>query len=239
MDDSASPPRPAALVVGGAGVLGAALLAEALAAGRFARVAALVRAPLASAMRDFEPLPLARLERGPEPLGFELAFVVFERPRRGNRCDEAFWQPPPEALPALAEALHARGVRRLVVVVPHAPALLPQALRYGFASHAERAVGALGFEQLVFLRSAAPAQGGRDGPPLERLVAWWLGQLRWMIPQAQQPVRAVRVAAIAVALARLLPAASPGVRVVPPETLWAWAQAPDAAAAQRAWLRID
>jgi hypothetical protein len=63
----ASPPRPLqrlerALVVGGGGALGSALLGEALVAGRFQRVAAVVTAPLATSVRGFDPLPAAALQ---------------------------------------------------------------------------------------------------------------------------------------------------------------------------------
>ncbi len=229
---AAPPPLERALVVGGGGTLGSALLGEALVAGRFQQVAAVVAAPLASAVRGFVAVERAALGRPP---GAEVAFVVFERERHSNGRDDAFWLPPPAELVAIARTLHGAGVKRLLVVVPHAPALLPHSLKHGFASRAEGEVAALGFEHLVFLRAAqslaAPAQGSR----VERFVAWWLPQLRWMVPQAEQPVRAVTLAALAVQLARLLPAAAPGTRVLPPEVLQQAAQG-DAAAVLGAWL---
>ncbi len=223
-----------ALVVGGGGTLGSALLGEALAAGRFQRVAAVVAAPLASAVRGFEPVTRAALADSHEA---DIAFVVFERERHSNGRDEVFWQPAPEALLQIARDLHAAGVKRLLVVVPHAPALLPHSLKHGFASRAEGEVAALGFEHLVFLRAAQSAAGGGAGSRIERFVAWWLSQLRWMVPQAEQPVRAVALAALAVQLARLLPRAAPGTRVVPPELLSQAAQG-DAEAVLGAWLGL-
>lgn len=226
-----------ALVVGGGGALGSALLGEALVAGRFQRVAAVVTAPLASALRGFDPLPAATLRAG-DARGAELAFVVFERTRHSNGRDDAFLQPAPADLLPIATALHAAGVRRLLVVVPHAPALLPHALKAGFASRAEGAVAALGFEHLVFLRAAQAGAADPAGTRLQRFAAWWLGQLALMVPTREQPVRAVKLAALVVQLARLLPASAPGTRVVPPELLWQAAQA-DGDAAEgvlAAWL---
>lgn len=233
-------PRPGArlqtaLVVGAGGALGSALLGEALVAGRFQQVAALVAGPLRSALRGLKALPPSALQGDPVPLHVDVAFIVFERARHANGRDEAFVQPDPASLVALAGALHARGVRRLLVVVPHAPALLPGALRAGFASVDEHAVAALGFEQLVFLRTAqAGAAAGGAWPA--RFAGWWLSQLSWMVPSAQAPVRAVRLAALVVTLARLLPGAAAGTRVAPPELMWQANQAADPEATLAAWL---
>lgn len=235
-------PRPAlrpletAMVVGAGGALGSALLAEALVAGRFQRVAALVAGPLASAVRGFEALPAARLHTG-TALDLDIGFLVFERERHSNGRDDAFVQPDPADLLPLARALRRIGVRRLLVVLPHAPALLPQALAHGFASHDEGAVAALGFEHVVFVRAAQAAAGGVAGTWLQRFAAWWLSQLRWMVPQRQQPVRAVRLAQLVVQLARSLAAAPPGTRVLPAELLWDAAQASSPERVLDAWLR--
>lgn len=219
-------PRPAgALVVGAGGHLGSALLNEALSGG-FARVLALTSEPVASALRGFVPLMPQDLEQA--AIGAETAFIIFERERYSRGRDDAFVRPEPHELLALARSLSTGGVRRLLVLVPHAPALLPGALRAGFASSDEAAVAALGFEQLVFLRPAQDAAGDASLRGLRRFAAWWLSQLRWMVPQQQQAVRAVRIAALAVRLARLLPLAAPGTRVLPTEVLWRAAR-PDAA----------
>ena len=212
------------LLLGAGGSLGSAMLAEALMAGRFARVQALVAEPLASALRGFEPLPMARLNAGLDdaPLA-DAAVIVFERERHSNGRDAAFVQPEPAALLSLAQRLHACGVRRLAVVVPHAPALLPQALRHGLATLDEGAVAALGFEHLVFVRAAqyASPQGGSR---LQRFADWWLSQLRWMVPPTEQPVRAATLARLVVELLRTLPSLPPATRVLAPESLWQLAQ---------------
>lgn len=237
------PPAPAmavpdaALVAGAGGTLGSALLAEALAGGGFARVAALVRGPLASTARGMVPLSEAALARG-DASSATLAFVVYERERHANGRDDAFVRPDPRALPALARTLRAAGVRRLLVVLPHSPALLPHALKAGFATHDEQAVAALDFEQLVFVRAAqaAPAAAAAGGP-LQRFAGWWLSQLNWMVPQREQPLRAAVLARVVVQLARALRTAPAGTRVAPPELLWQAAQPDaDAAALLQGWL---
>lgn len=224
------------LVVGGGGVLGAALLARALACGRFARVQALVARDLASALRGFEPLPQAALGA---PLRADTAVIVFERARRNNGRDDAFVQPQPQQLPALAAQLRAGGVRRLLVLVPHAPALLPQALKAGLASLDEGQVAALGFEQLLFVRAAQAAAERGAGGWLQRLAAGWLAQLAWMVPQRDQPLRAQRLAELVVELIWRLPQAGTATRVLAPDLLWQAAHAADSGAWLAAWLQGD
>jgi uncharacterized protein YbjT (DUF2867 family) len=210
------------LVVGAGGTLGSAVLAEALAAGRFSRVLALVREPVASTVRGFVPLHADALARE-VPLDVEAALIVFERQRHSNGRDDAFVQPAVQDLLPVARQLRSRGVRRLLVVVPHAPALLPQALVHGFASLDEAAVAELGFEHLVVLRAAQDARPA-VARGMARLAALWLAQLRWMVPQRQQSLRAVALARCAVQIARLLALAPPGTRVIAPEQLWLWSQ---------------
>jgi hypothetical protein len=227
------------LVLGGGGVLGAAILARALGGGRFARVQALVAKDLASALPGFEPLPLARLGGR---LRADTALIVFERTRRNNGRDEAFVQPQPEQLVALAAQLHSGGVRRLLVVVPHAPALLPQALKAGLATLDEGSVAAMGFEQLLFVRAAQSAgeAGGAAGRGWgQRLAAVWLSQQAWMVPQREQSVLAPRLAELAVELAWRLPRAPSATRVLAPELLWQAAQHADGGALLARWLAGD
>jgi hypothetical protein len=112
------------------------------------------------------------------------------------------------------------------------------ALQRGLASLDEAAVAALGFEQLVFMRMP---QAGASGEALDvprRLARWMLSQLRWMIPQHEQPVRADTVARVAAALALQLPQGAAGTRVVPSELLWQAAQQRDVAAAVARWLAV-
>lgn len=241
MQGAASAPRSAPqaraplLLVGGGGALGSVLLAELLARAGQGRVAALVDDRIQSAVRNFVPLPRRRLH---EAGGIEAgtAVLVFERERHSNGRDDAFVQPQPEELLPLAQALARHGVQQLIVVVPHAPALLPGALKHGFASSDEAALAQLPFEQLLILRSAQSLASAGEQRGMAAFAHWWMSQLRWMIPQQQQPVRALRLAALVAELALLLPEAPPGHRVLPPELLWQAAQAADARPVLRAWL---
>ena len=80
------------------------------------------------------------------------------------------------------------------------------------------AVAALGFTHLAIVRSAQrPADSESRG--LQRLADLVLAQLRLMVPQREQPVRAAQVAALVASLARRLGANPPGTRVMAPE--WA------------------
>lgn len=207
------PPEPA-LVLGAGGRLGAALLAEALVAGRFAAVRAWVAAPLTSTLRGLGVLTQGEFAAA-GPLQATTAFVVFERERFSHGRDEAFVMPDATDLVALATRLRAGGVRRLLVVLPHASSMLPEALSRGLATHDEAAVAALGFEHLVFVRPAQDAARSRGGRWPERFARWWLSQLRWMVPAREQPLRAAVLARWVVALAQRLPAAAAGTYVVP------------------------
>jgi hypothetical protein len=220
-------PRSRVIVIGAGGALGSAVLAETLVAGRFQQVAALVAAPLTSTLRGLLPLSRAELEAGQGPAA-DAAIVVFDRERHSNGRDDAFEMPGPEQLLPLARALHARGTRRLVVLVPHAPSQLPQALGHGLATLDEAALAALGFEHLVILRAARQAGRRSALPWLQRLAQWWLDQLRWMVPARQQALRPAALARCVAELVMALPQSPPGTRVVAPETLWQWVQALDA-----------
>jgi hypothetical protein len=224
-----------ALVIGASGALGAAVLEQLLATQRFERVGALVDQPIQPALHGFAPLHADELAA----FAADCALIVFDRQRGANGREAAFVKPEPQALPALAQQLHGLGVRRLVVVVPHTPSLLPMALQQGLASLDEAAVAALGFEQLVFMRMAQNdrAAEGLDAP--RRLARWMLSQLHWMVPQREQPVRAETVAKVAAAIAVLCADAPHGTRVVPAALLWQAAQQRDAAVLVADWLSTN
>ncbi|MEO8056925.1 MAG: hypothetical protein ABI671_01280 [Burkholderiales bacterium] len=232
-------PQPSALVVGGGGTLGSAVLERLLAGRRFAHVRVLVTQGFHAAMRGLEPLVVApsALDTAPAaPLAADIALVVFDRTRRANGREDAFVKPQPEALPALARWLFAGGVRRLVVVLPHSMASLPQALKAGLASLDEHTVATLGFEHVVFVRPAQTAPDVRAASGLQRLADGVIAQLRFMVPQAEQPVRVQKVAAFVTELAARLPSSAPGTRVAPPELVWLAAQAREPGALVQAWL---
>jgi hypothetical protein len=227
--------RRSAIVAGAGGTLGSAVLEALLASRVFERVHVLVDEPITAAMRGFESLPLAALESGAR-LHADTGFVVFDRERHAHGREAAFHRPRPDVLPRLAQVLHAGGVQRLVVVLPHAPALLPAALKHGLASLDEQAVAALGYEQLVIVRSAQPLPAQRAATWPQRVAHAMLAQLHWMVPQQEQPVRAQKVAAFVAELARQLPRARAGTRVAPPELVWQAAQLKDSRDLVAQWL---
>lgn len=225
------------LVAGGAGSLGAATLEQLLASRAFVQVSVLVTQPLSTALLGLTPVLWAPTQSTVvAPAADETALIVFDRARHANGREQAFMRPDPARLPALAAWLKARGVRRLLVVLPHAPASLPQALKQGLANLDEQAVAQLGFDHLVFMRSAQAADRAAAAHPVQRVADWVLAQMQLMVPVRDRPVRAAKVAQFAAQLAAALPSAPPGTRVVPPEVVWEAAQAADVAAFARDWL---
>lgn len=236
-----SPALPAAvpqtvLVVGGGGALGSQVLEALLARRRFAHVKVLVARPLATALRGLEPVVAGTLDADPGPRLADCALVVFDRERQANGREQAFLRPEPGQLPALAGWLMRGGVRQLVVVLPHSPAGLPEALKRGLADLDEQAVAALGFDHLVFVRTAQAPASLRARAWLQRVADGVLAQLRLMVASSGQPVRPVKVAQFAAELAARLPASAPGTRVAPPELVWLAAQGGDLGALVEAWL---
>lgn len=228
------------VVVGGAGALGAAVLEQLLGAGSGGTVAALVSRPVAVALRGLATWTVPTLAQLPTASQqADSAVVVFDRARGRHGREAAFLAPGPDQLPQLGRWLMAAGVQRLVVVMPHAPTLMPQALRAGLATLDEQALASLGLLQLVIVRPARGPGGGAQvtGPWLERLGRGLLAQLSWMVPQREQPLRPLRVAQFVNCLLRALPAATPGTRVAPPELLWDWAQPAGGDGMLHDWLR--
>lgn len=230
------PLRRSAVLAGAAGTLGAAVLEHALARAGFERVQVLVTGPVAAGMPGFQALTLEQLAMtSARPA--DTGFIVFDRARHANGREAAFLRPQPADLPVLARAMRAAGVARLLVVLPHAPSQLPQALKHGLATLDEQAVAALDFEHVVFVRSAQAAGAHavqRSWP--QRVAHAMLSQLHWMVPEQEQPVRAVRVAHLVAELARQLPHAPPGARVMGSDTVWHAARDADPAPRIHAWL---
>jgi len=226
------------LVAGGAGALGAAVLELLLACRGFERVGVLVTQPLASALQGLAAVLFEHLAEPPAPSTVEdTAIVVFDRVRHANGREEAFLRPEPSQLTALAAALKRRGVRQLVVVMPHAPASLPDALKHGLANLDEQAVAELGFDRLVFVRSAQAGGVVRASQALQRLADWVLSQLQVMVAPQHRTVRAAKVAQFTAQLALQLPSVPRGTRVVPPEILWEAGQTQDVAGLVDDWLQ--
>lgn len=234
-----APIAPIVLVAGGAGALGSAVLEALLGSRRFAHVKVLATRALRVAMHGLEPVVVdafdASFEPGLVPIA-DIAVVVFDRERHANGRELAFVRPQPHDLAMLARWLHAHGAKRLIVVLPHTPAGLPDALKLGLANLDEQAVAALGFEHLVFVRSAQKPGPLRAEQWLQRLADGVLAQMQMMVASSNQPVRASKVARFVLELAAQLPASEPGTRVAPPELVWHASQLADARPLLLAWL---
>jgi hypothetical protein len=263
---ASGPARPVAVasavvVAGAAGVLGSAVLELLLAQRCFRHVRVLVSQGFHATVHGLEPVVMETLDGTTDelssraasaaasarpsvaagvpvtrPVLADTALVVFDRERHANGRDAAFFRPTPEQLPAMARWLQRRGVRHLIVVLPHQAALLPQALKVGLVNLDEQAVAAMGFEHVVIVRSAEPPAERITSRGLQRVADMVLAQLRFMTPQQQQPVRARKVAALAAALAHQLRGSAPGTRVLPPEVVWHAAQLREPHGLVQAWL---
>lgn len=234
-----APPAPSGahlIVIGAAGALGSAVLEQALSSGRYATVHVATTGPLQAAMRGLSPLNLAGAVRPPVP-PVATAIVVFDRARGTHGREEAFFDTEPQQLAGLARWLREGGVDTLAVVLPHAPAMLPQALRHGLATLGEQEVAMLGFHRLLFVR---PTQHSLASAPsrsrLQRLAALWLSQLQLMLPSHERPVRAATVADFVLEVLRQWPHEQPGTRVAGAELVWEAAQAEGPGAAVARWL---
>jgi hypothetical protein len=224
------------LALGGAGALGSAVVEALLGQGRLACVGVVVVRPTHPAMRALAAV--VDDDAGWRAFAPDAAVIVFDRERHANGRDDAFLRPRPAQLLMLAQRLRAAGVKQLVVAVPHAPFMLPQALKAGLASLDEGAVAALGFEHLVFMRLAqagAARERGHASAP-QRLAHWVLRQLHWMVPSDEQPVRAATVARVVARLIVEFRGARAGTRVMPAELLWHAAQSKDAQPLLAQWL---
>ena len=224
------------LVAGGGGLLGAAVLEQVLGSRAFVQVSVLVAQPMNAALPGLTPVLWAPGHSATGAPPDETALVVFDRARHANGRELAFVRPEPAQLPALAAWLKARGVRRLLLVMPHAPASLPQALKAGLASLDEQAVAQLGFDHLVFVRSAQAPDAVRSRHLLQRVADWVLSQAQLMVPVRDKPVQAAKVARLVALIAAGLRTSPPGTRVVPPELVWEAAQSTDLASFVREWL---
>ena len=228
--------QPGLLVTGATGALGSEVLRWLAGSGRFAQAQVLAREPITTALAqvaivlagddDITAWPLC-------PAPAHTGVVMFEPLRLYHDRERALWTPAPAQLPALAQWFRRCGVRTLVLVLPHAQGSLPQALRHGLASMDEQGVASLGFERVLLVRSAQKqsAPTGRSAP--EKLAAWMLSVMKYMIPASALPARPTKLAEFVDAVLRVLPEGTP---MVGPELLWQAGQATDMQAVIRAWL---
>jgi len=221
------------LVAGATGALGAELLRRLAGSHRHAHTRVLAREPIRDGLRGVETClsPAEPIAQWPLTSA-HTAIVAFDPPRLHHDRERALWVPEPSDLPALARWLRASGVQTLAIVQPHDQGRLPEALKRGLASLDEQAVVACGFERVILLRSARKPANAKFANPLERLAAWMLSVVRFMVPSSEQPVRASKVAELVDVALRIAP---PGVHVAAPEMVWQAAQGDMLAVAER-WL---
>jgi hypothetical protein len=231
----AAPGAGTLLIAGATGALGHELLRRLAGAHRFAHVRVLSREPMHDGMRGVETclcpgLPIAQWGL----TSADTAVVAFDPPRLYHGRERALWVPQPSDLPELSRWLRACGVHTLAIVQPHDQGRLPEALKRGLASLDEQAVVASGFERVLLLRSARKPPNARFANPAERLAAWMLSIMRFMVPASEQPVRPAKVAELVDLALRMAP---PGVHVAAPELVWEAAQG-DMQPVLRRWLGL-
>jgi len=210
------------LIAGATGALGQELLRRLAGGHRFAHVRVLSREPMRDGMRGVETclcpdLPIAQWGL----TSADTAVIAFDPPRLYHGRERALWVPQPSDLPELSRWLRACGVQTLAIVQPHDQGRLPEALKRGLASLDEQAVVASGFERVILLRSARKPLNAKLANPAERLAAWMLSIMRFMVPTSEQPVRPSKVAELVDMALRIAPA---GVHVAAPELVWEAAQ---------------
>ncbi len=225
------------LIAGATGALGNELVRRLAGRHRFAHTRVLAREAMRDGLRGVETVCVPAASDGlmaqwPR-VAADTAIVAFDPPRLYHDRERALWLPDPAQLPALARWLRGCGVQTLVVVQPHAQGRLPEALKRGLASLDEQAVVALGFERVILVRSAQKPGPARSANAGERLAAWMLSITRFMVPSAEQPVRASKVAELVDVALALAPA---GVHVAAPELVWRASQGTALRTVAQGWL---
>lgn len=210
------------LVAGATGPLGNEVLNRVVGGQKYALVQVLARERYTEGLRGMQLLPQA----GDAPLQWpqqsaDVGLIMFEPPRPFYQRERALWTPQPAQLLAVAQWMHACGVKTLAVVLPHDMGSLPQSIRQGLATVDEHDVAALGFERLILVRSAKEPARRSMGNLLQRTAGMLLSALSYMVPQSDRPVRAMHVARLVEAALLQAPA---GIHVASPERVWRAAQ---------------
>ncbi|MDB5874963.1 MAG: hypothetical protein JWQ07_4405 [Ramlibacter sp.] len=225
--------KPKLLIAGATGALGNEVLRRLVGLQQFEGVQVLAREPIAAGLRGVAASVVAGDSPAQWPaLSADTGVILFDPPRLFYDRERALWTPQPGQLLELARWMRSCGVGTLAVVLPHAQGRLPEALKRGLASLGEHAVAALGFERLLFVRSAQ-----KPGPPaapglLHAVAHGMLSIFKFMVPSSEQPVRAVKVAEFVALSLELGP---PGIHIAAPELVWRAAQG-DVRVAVRQWL---
>lgn len=229
-----APAKPRLLIAGATGPLGSEVLRRLVGLQQFGATQVLAREAITTGLRGVQALQVASDAPGEWPVAAaDTAVVLFDPPRLFYDRERALWTPEPTQLLELAGWLRNSGVTTLAVVLPHAQGRLPEALKRGLAGLDEHGVAALGFERLLFIRSAQKPGDQRPAGLFPRLAHGMLSVLRFMVPSSEQPVRAAKVAELVGVALELAP---PGIHVAAPELVWRAAQGGLREAAH-SWLR--
>jgi hypothetical protein len=227
-----APAKPRLVVAGATGALGNEVLRRLVGLQHFSLAQVLAREPITTGLRGVG----ATLVPGDDPAQWpagsaDTGIVMFEPPRLFYDRERALWTPQPQQLPVLAQWMRRSGVRTLAVVLPHAQARLPDALKRGLASLDEQGVAALGFERLLIVRAAEKPRQAKAGSWPAALARWMLSVTGYMVPTREQPVRSAKLAEFVAAALQLAP---PGIHVAASDFVWTAAQG-DIREAVRAW----
>lgn len=229
--------RPRMLLAGATGPLGNEVLNRVVGSQKYELVQVLARERYIEGLRGMQLLPLAGDAGDDAALwpvqAADVGLIMFEPPRPFYQRERALWTPRPAQLQAVAQWMRRCGVQTLAVVLPHDVGSLPQAVKQGLANLDEQGVAALGFERLIFVRSAREAARAAAGSLLQRTARAMLSALSYMVPQGERPVRAMHVARL---VEEALLKAPAGIHVAPPELVWRAAQKNGLQAELKAWL---
>ena len=221
------------MIAGATGALGNEVLRRLGGSGRYGRVEVLACEPITNGLRGVACVLVPSEVDGSWPLvPAQVGVILFDPPRLFYDRERALWAPRPDQLLALAAWMRSCGVGTLAVVLPHAQGRLPEALKQGLASLDEYAVAALGFERVLFVRSAQKPALPPAGNPLAWAANFMLSVFRYMVPSSEQPVRAAKVGELVATALHLAP---PGIHVAAPELVWRAAQG-NLQAVVAAWL---
>ena len=228
-----APTQPRLIIAGATGVLGAEVLRRLAGGGRFAHTQVLAKEPMASSLTQVSMVEVTGDLVAWQAVPAQVGVVMFEPPRLYYQRERTLWTPAPEQLLQLAQWLRRCGVHTLVVVVPHAQGRLPDAIKHGLANLDEQALAAVGFERLLLVRSAQKRLTTTAPGFLNKVAAWMLSTLSYMIPATEQPVRPIKLAEFIDVALHQLPV---GTHVASPELLWRSAEGADTQRIVSAWL---
>mgnify|MGYP000007445135 CR=1 FL=1 len=206
------------LIAGATGALGNEVLRRLVGSQRFGQAQVLAREPMKDGLRGVAMLQVPGDDIAQWPLpAAAVAIVMFEPPRLFHDRERALWTPQPTQMVELAGWLRRAGVTTLAVVLPHAQGRLPEALKRGLAGLDEQAVAGMGFERIIFIRSAQKPAARTGDSFLQGVAHWMLSIAKFMVPSSEQPVRAAKVAQLLDVALQIAPR---GIHVAPPELVW-------------------